>query len=436
MNDDFCSRMTPSFAEGVLLAVNSISDAALAVEGPACARSKMERICRNHDLQSTLYSADGKHRMATTDRGPARVMGSLDAIREICRSMLRELEPSALFLLPFAPQQAMGMDLDSVAKELRANTSANIVPLESRALEGDWLDGWADVFTALAGLVDTPAVKPSGSVSIVGLMHTRNEGDDLGNAAELTRLVECLGLEVAGIWASGGPVQQYLDACSGDILVALPHAAGFAQQLAEKTGATLVEAPLPLGIQGTTDFVRTMGGASGRGAEAEALAATETARCTAKLTNLVSLLADEISVAVLADPVLAPALHRALGEVGIEVPLTGVLSAHKLPDDVSALAGSVVPDPSFVGWAKSLGEAAAKGVQVAVGCGLTEVAAHKAGLEVVELGYPCHKTHFLTPAPYLGFSGFLRLIERLANAHCGGVAKQRLDASARRVIPE
>jgi len=142
-------------------------------------------------------------------------------------------------------------------------------------------------------------------------------------------------------------------------------------------------------------------------------------------------MADDISVALLADRILAPALHKGLGEIGIEVLLTGILSAHTLPDEVASLAGHILPDPSFEGWAQALSEAASGGAQVVLGCGLTEVAAHKTGVATVELGYPCHRTHFLTPAPYLGFRGFLRLVERLANAYCSVEATGRLDASAR-----
>ncbi len=158
MTQDFSPRMTPSFFEGVLLAINSISDSALAVEGPACTRTKMERICRNHDLRSTLHDPAGAHRVCTTDRGAARVLGSLDPLREMAQAMVDELQPGALFLLPFAAQQAMGMDLEGVARELSSDASAEVYALQSQALDGDWLDGWGSVFSALARKVpEAPA---------------------------------------------------------------------------------------------------------------------------------------------------------------------------------------------------------------------------------------------------------------------------------------
>ena len=431
MNRDYSARMTPSFAEGVLLALNSIPDAALAVEGPACVRTKMERICRNHDLHSTLYCAAGRHRMATTDRGPARVLGSLDTIKEIARNMLTELQPAVLFLLPYAAQQAMGMDLDAVARELAEPGDARILPLHSDALEGDWLDGWAEVFSALARGITAPAKKAPDSVSVAGLLHTRNEGDDIANAAEVCRLLEGLGLDVVSVWSAGEPFERLAQLGGSSFVISLPHAAPFGALLAERCGAQLVEAPLPVGLTATADFIRAVGAATDRAAKADHLVATETAKCTLLLNNVVSLLADEISVAVLADQVLAPALHQALGEIGVDVPLTGVLGARELPRAVTALSGRVVQDPSFRGWERVLAEAVDGGVQLVLGSGLAEVAAHKAGAQLIELGFPCHKTHFLTPTPYLGFQGLLKLVERIINAYCAGEAGRRLDEAAR-----
>jgi len=419
--------MTPAFVEGVLVAINSISDAALAVEGPACVRTKMERICRNHDLQSTLYDAAGKHRMCTTDRGPARVLGTLEPIKDMTRSMLDELAPGALFLLPFAAQQAMGMDLEGVARELATTSTAHILALQSQALDGDWLDGWTTVFSALAERVSPALDKADDSVCLAGLMHTRNEGDDAANVREVTGLLLSLGMKVESVWAEGENVQRLLKVGRCSYSVILPHGASFASNLAARAGSQLVEVPLPLGLSGTAAFLRTVGHASKRADEADHFIGLETKRCTAILNNVVSLMADEISVAVLADPIVAPALHAALSEVGIDVPLTGVLSAHPLPGSVASLTGKVLADPSFPAWEESLMEAAASGVQVVVGSGLSEVAAHKAGVALVEVGFPCHNTHFLTPTPLLGYQGFLSLMERIVNAYCQHVARLRLD---------
>ena len=431
MTQDFSPRMTPPFSDGVLLAINSIPDSALAVEGPACVRTKLERICRIHDLHSTLHDAAGGHRVCTTDRGPASVLGSMDPLRSSAQAMLDELHPAALFLLPFAVQQAMGMDLEGVAAELARSSNTHILTLQSLALDGDWLDGWATVFSALAERVPSVPERHPDSVCLAGLMHTRDEADDVANVQGVTGLLDALGLTVESVWSGGGTVEQLMRAAGCRHLVGLPHAAPFASGLATAVGARFCDATLPVGLSGTTEFLRAVGGATGRAREAEQLARAETRRCAALLNNFVSTMADDISVALLADRDMAPALHGALTEIGIDVPLTGILSARSLPESISTLSGRVAVDPSFPAWEELLFEAAQGGVQMVVGSGLSEVAAHKAGVDLVELGFPSANTHFLTPAPYLGYQGFLRIVERIANTYSQGDARQRLDAAAR-----
>jgi len=66
-----------------------------------------------------------------------------------------------------------------------------------------------------------------------------------------------------------------------------------------------------------------------------------------------------------------------------------------------------------------------------VGTGDAEVSAHKARVGLVEVGYPSSLTHFLTPAPYLGYHGFLKLVERIVNCRNHSHAWRRMDAISR-----
>ncbi len=263
------------------------------------------------------------------------------------------------------------------------------------------------------------------------MLHTRNEGDDNGSGLEVIGLLLSLGFRVRSSWAEGRDLNRLKAAGLCEYTIGLPHARPFASQLAAAAGSQLVEAPLPLGLSGTSEFLRAVGRATDISPEVEHLIDLEVRRCTKALDNVISLLADEISVAVLADPVAAPALHLALTEVGIDVPLTGVLTSRPLPEEVATLSGRVVADPSFPAWEEALLDAATSGVQLVVGSGLSEVAAHKAGVELIEVGFPCQNTHYLTPTPLLGYQGFLSLVERIANAYCQRVSRNRLDSAAK-----
>ena len=448
MTDDYYSRMTPSFFEGVLLAVNALKDVYLLAEGPGCVRDKVQRICRMHDYRSTLLDASGNHRVDTTDHGPHKVLGEVETLQRLARTMLAEGEKGALFVIPFAVPQAMGVELELVLRPLADEFDTPILNLRSEALDGDWLDGWSTVMCALADRLDLADREPiRGSAGVVGNMFTRNEGDDLGNVAELRRLVSGAGLEVLSVWAEPGPVRGLESIASCEYLLALPHGRETARRIAARTGAAVVDVPLPVGLAATGEFLRAVGEGTGRGEAAQDLAERETKAAAGKLRHFVSMHADEIGVGVLADPFLAEAMARAFQELGIEVPLVGKLTAHGSYSQERPLAAApladahgsypgerpaaVLVDPSFKVWEDEVVRLAGEGrLDLVVGSGDSEVAAHKAGIGLVEIGYPSPMEHFLAPCPYFGFRGFVRLVERINNARNATVARRRMDRLA------
>lgn len=434
MSSEFSVRITPSFVEGLLLAVNAISDAALAVEGPGCLRTKMMRVCRNHDLNSTLFSASGQHRVASTDRGPARVLGSSEPLVELLRQMAGELEPGVLFTVPFATQQAMGADVGKAVRAARLDRgAATALALHNDSLDGDWIDGWQAVLQALAAHLPLVGDKEPGSVAVVGNMFWRNEGDARGDVEQLRLLVESLGLRLASVWLSGESTRQLQDAAKAQVILSLPWGREAARTLAARTGAQLVECPLPLGPDACARFLRAVGECTGTGAQAQQVAQEQETALAQTLAAPLALHSDDMSVCVLADPHLAAALVECLEALGVAVPLVAVLRvpgrfARGLePDDRTVLL-----DPSFEAWEEALAAAHADGpVQVALASGLSEVACHKAGVELVELGYPCQLTHFLRPSPVLGYGGTVHLAQRVVNAYARRMAADQMNQAAR-----
>jgi nitrogenase molybdenum-iron protein alpha/beta subunit len=429
---DFSARLTPSFMEGLLLLVNSISDTALAVEGPGCLRTKMLRVFRNHDLQSNLYDPSGNHRVASNDRGPARVMGSLGPLVSLIRKMTEQLQPGALLVAPFASQQAMGADLDKALREAAVPDSCSCVTLANDGLDGDWLDGWAQALAALARSLPLVATTSPGAVTIVGNSFWRNEGDSMADVQELERLVSGLGLQAVSVWTKGADTGHLARAGASSVVASLPFATEAAAALADRTGATLVPLPLPVGLEATGQFVSKLAAATGQEERAEALIRKESARTIHAVKTALALHSDDINVGVLADPYTAAGLTDCLEQLGFAVPLVGVLRVAGRYSTSEVLSGKrVLVDPSFSTWEEELKVAAVKEeVQVVVGSGLSDVACHKANVELVEIGYPCHLSHFLTPAPLLGYSGVVCLTERIINAYARQLARQQMDVAA------
>ena len=55
---------------GIFLAANAVNDLCLVIDGLNCVMPKVEFLAGNHDINSTLLSATGDHRIICTMSGP------------------------------------------------------------------------------------------------------------------------------------------------------------------------------------------------------------------------------------------------------------------------------------------------------------------------------------------------------------------------------
>ena len=187
--------------------------------------------------------------------------GSKQRIRAI------NADPAAgLVLLNAMPHvQIIGTQYAKLIDELADEVSLPVLSVASRALEGDWLDGFEATLFVLADKL--PLVGSAGGtskVAIVGHLLERNEEEGLANVTELEGMVRALGLEPVSTWLSGRPTTHLPRAGEADFIVGLPHARGAAARLAERAGAILIQAPLPFGLAGTRPFTTTIAETVGR----------------------------------------------------------------------------------------------------------------------------------------------------------------------------
>lgn len=425
-------RITPAYSDGVILGVNGVADAALAVEGPTCVFSKTSAVCHNHDHHSTLFRPDGRDRVGLTDSRPTAVLGRTEHVETLARAMIEELRPGVMLMLSYTVPAAAGFDMAGVVSRLRAGTDVPVLEVPARTLEGDWLEGWEAVLSALVETLSVAGPLDEQAVAVVGHFLTRNEGDDQGNVAALKTLLNDLGLEVATVWLDGGRVSDYGAAAHCGWVVSLPHGRKVAADLAARTGARLIVADLPLGLDGTARFLRTVGEATDRQVEARRAIERGLARVVPRLRAVLSLLGDDLAVAILSDPFLARAMKVAFEEVGLRVPLTGILAGWPRFSAQELGEGRVLEDPSVFDWVEAVGQAAEEGVRLVVGSGYAEFSAYKARVGLLEASYPLRLTHFMAPRPSLGFDGFLDLMDRVTNAWHHAHAWRLMDEQARK----
>lgn len=405
----------PSFLTGVYLAVNAFRDLYLVVDGPNCVFFRAAQLQPNHDWLADLTRSSGLHRVVDTDATPSRVaQGDSALLLERLRQVDGLPDCAAILLTPMAHVALTGRQYAPLLAALDPPLAHPVIQLASGSLSGDWLDGYSNTLAAVAtqaelspGQKSAPADRAEGRrrrIALVGHLLHRNEGDATADLAELRRLISALGLEVVGALPEGGDWASVAKLGTADTVVSLPYARRAGQILAERTGAALVELALPVGLEATCDFVRQLGEATDRTAEAEDFLSGELARVMERLEWVVASELQGRRALVANDPHLAPALGAALTELGCQVVLELPLSRDKAMPELFAALDAHRP----------LERAADLAVVCSLAVNMLEDAARI--LPLVEVGFPAYYTHTLYPQPLLGFDGLLCLVSRLVTA--------------------
>lgn len=428
---------------GQLLAVNAVPDAFLLLDGPSCGFHKGEMIAGNHDLTSTLLDAAGDHRVCTTD---ADVFNIARDRREVIAGRLDALRrhPDAGVVLVSALPMAtvVGTQYDAVVAGLgegdgapeepgatagdhpadgsgRAPAPVHRVPLEP--FDADWLEGYAALLDLLARELDLSGATPSPDhVAVVGALVDRNEGDRRADLAELADLLSGIGLQtVAFLPGSGTFADDLRRAADAGVVVSLPYARAAARTLAARLDATLVETDLPVGLEGTTRWLRTIGEATGRSEAAAALADRRLALAVPALEWVVPNHLLHRRLAFVGDPFLAAGLTAMGRELGFDVDGAFLLAKEHHRDalvDPDALPPETHWQPPAARVTRRLRELHADHPLDLVVTNTHYLhLARAADLPFLDLGFPNALTHHLTPAPTLGYTGTLHLAERLMN---------------------
>lgn len=308
--------------------------------------------------------------------------------------------------------------IDKVAQD--TGNDKPMVLLPTRSMREDWLSGYADTLSCLAKeleLVDTPVDSERPRVAIVGYLMDRNEQDHHANIRELRRLVEALGAELVSVWLCGEPVSHLREAGRAQLIVSLPYARKAAKTLARRTGAKLVETQLPMGLEGTSHWLRQIAAALERPDDAERVIEAELREVAPRLEGVVPMLLVNQSMAFAGDPYLMRAFIALAHELGVRVPFRMIFA----PEDESHhdLLEDTLDDPFVIvdpreGHSKDAFDriVAERDVLLLVG-NTYAIADLKPKIAAYELGFPSFHRHALTEQPYLGYQGCLSLIARM-----------------------
>ena len=415
---DFTQRVTFTYMIGVYLAVNAISDLFLLVEGPDCSYMKTQYVQGNHDWLSTLTSVSGMHRVANTALHPVHMSGSREeGVQDALLRIANNPAVPAVALTSMPMAFITGADYERLTRFVRDETGKTAIHIAGKSLSGDWLDGYAETLLSLANQLDlAEGRRDDRKVGIVGYLYDRNEEDHVGNLRELRGIFEGLGLELVSVWLSGSSFEELAAIRHAGTIVSLPYGRKAAKKLARRTGARLVELPLPFGLGASEDFVRKLGELSGRNREAETYIDQQLSRVIPKLEWLVPFLFQNRNVAFVGEPHVVPGLAEMVSMLGAElvyavvtnramhargldkaIPDTDLLVYPKMKEMMRFVTRQTLEREVHLVVANNVGITGAQGA-------------------ILEFGFPSAFRHALYDRPFLGFGGALAFIDSMANA--------------------
>lgn len=404
---------------GVYLAVNAVPDAFVLVDGPDCSLYKAHFIHGRHDWESTLLRVDGRHRVAFTNVCARGVVMAHDDQLAAAVRRLDGLPGCAAVLLTALPMCSItGVDYGRVARGMSPRPRAAVLDVPPGSLMGDWLDGYAATLTALAKSLPLERGRARrGTAAVVGHLMDRNEADRRADAAELSRLLAGAGLECVSVWLSGRPYAELKRVQEAEVIVSLPYARSAARLIAERTGATLVEAPLPFGLPKTEAFVRAAAAAAGTEDAAEAFVAAELKRVLPRLRWVLPHLTVGKRVAFAGDPHLFGGFLDIAADAGLET-TAAVLTARRAHG--GAVEGlTVLHEPPEED--ETTGRLLTEGADLLVSCHLRIFSTGwRLPVPLMEFGFPSERHHAFFERGALGFSGYLGFMDRLAEALSAG----------------
>lgn len=418
---DTSQRLSQTCLIGVYAAVNAIPDAYLLVDAPDCAHLKGQFIHGNHDWLSTLISISGYHRLANSALHCWKVIAKRDDSIVARLQKMGEFRGSGLVLMTSMPMATIvGVDYDRLCHKAQDASGTDTFHVVDRAIDGDWMDGYAEVLLTLAKRlpVDRALRKDPKKVAIVGYFMDRNEEDHRGNLRELRRLLEALGLELTTVWAGGEPWEQMKRGVqeAGTIL-SFPYARRAALTLSRRLKTPLVENRLPFGLKATVEWIEQLGATFERPEQAQALIASELKDVMPRLEFVVPYQFLHRRMVFIGDPHQAEGFLEIAQDLGCRVPFLTVSARRHNAKNIRALRDSgalpdttVLIDPRMWGYIERFSPIQTT-ADLIVSCNTTMSGAEEGYLE---FGFPCYERHALFDRPFLGFRGMMAFVDDMA----------------------
>ena len=433
---------------GVSVAVHAIPDAFLLMHTGVGCKYKTAAQVANHD-----WGTHPNKREAWTQVAEMQLIkGCSTRIGPFARSWYERRRPNFMAVVSAYFIELTGEDFSDAVVEAEATLPCAMALVGTSAPNKGFYDGYASLMLEVVKRLDwkAPPVRAK-EAAVLGFFFHRYESDQKGDLGQLRTLCKAAGLTLGPVLFSGRPHAELEKAPEAAFVLQLPYARPkekkFKRLLKRRQ---VVHLDLPMGVAGTSRFLRTLAEASGADMRrVETYIAGQEKAILGQLLKISERFRN-VEVAVFADTPLAAGLVSLLHEMGIRVPMVG------LRDTAGCLGGirafqetlgrdgvpfdgmEILEEPSLrlirERLHQRLGEGRLSGVigsshELNVLTHAPRTMALSLNTFLLETGFPSDSHHVTYGIPSLGYMGAVAWAQRVLD----GLRSPRVAAEARRI---
>jgi nitrogenase molybdenum-iron protein alpha/beta subunit len=435
LEDYAIKSMHQSKMTGVGLAVHAVPDAFILMQtGVGCKYKVGVQISWQDHIRHP-----NRHEAWTQICEMSLIRGSSARVGPFARSRWESKKPGIMVLVSAYFVELTGEDLPSVAQEVAETLPCPFFLVKTATNKfGGLFEGYAETMRGMLAQQDfTQPHTNAREACIIGSFFTRYEQDSLADVTQLQRLCKVSSLAAGPIFFSGRPWSELSEAWRSEVVIQMPYARPAAKRLKRLLkNRTVVETGLPMGIAGTTAWVRKVTAATGANVQlSEAWIARESAKARAAL-EVVRESCSMMPIAIFADTPLAIGLVSLSLEMGLKPCLVGLrdwsLGGREAFEQGLAELGfempadmEIIERPSLYWISTECMARITRGeLHVVIGSTielrvLKECYAESAPrfrAVPIETGFPSAHSHVVTPRPTLGFAGAVAWAQRVLDA--------------------
>lgn len=409
---------------GIFLGVHAIPGAVMLLHTTVGCKFKTQMHLVDHDWVQESHN----QRLWTGVDDLRLIQGSGKRLTEFATTWYERRHPELFVVTTNAAVELSAFDVEAAVADLRAQLPCPVVLLKAPGHDGSFVRGYRRVLDVVCDLLDWDATPDPRRVSLAGYLFDRFEMDHAANLGEVRRLLRALGLEAGPHLLGGEGLAAMGGVARSGVIGVLPVARPLTRRFQALPGRRVVPLDLPIGLNGTSVFLRALGAAADvPAADVEAAIDRELARAVPLVAHGARRLKG-MRVAIFQDTATAAALAAFLHELDCDLPLVVLTDgADADPDAFFRTAerlGAAFPNPPRVfpdlsrdgGLAAFREQVEVEPIPVVLGSSVQKAALGAGQAAVVELGYPSVFKHALYPTPWMGYNGALALVQRLVDA--------------------